>query len=223
MLRTIVIVTCILTGFWCLLALADGQNWTQPAWEQLLPQAVLPRRLSPTEAQAARIESRIAEVKGEIGTTMEKRNEISRRRLELLGKLREQVVEARTDEQGSYADPTETAEGESHLPSPQTDGATGEKTSSDIRKLLEDHVIVSALVRSIDAENRRDTELAARQAERKTELERLQGRLIALQSGTVLADADEPVRPSDGLRPEGANPASERYEHILREAMRCTD
>ena len=418
MLRSIIILICMLAGLWCLLALADAQDWTRPVWDRLMPQVLLPRRLSPTEMQMAQAESRIAEFTRDVAVTTRGRDEIARGRCELLAQLCKQAATVMTGnrhnflsaaprriyraamygeaagfnlkgrpdeftvvcelpcwkgdqfdssierfvapeidvifiggdntfEQGTaraieqavhddgkvlvinfwsqrnfeaslpavnrgnapygshlivaapqhpamaglpnrfvrqgrdlnrekcsaregstvllrYKDGTpallywrygkgyvvewtleniaaflpgdtadtinyrllqmllaETNRGQSLPPdSYPSSGLISSEKATDIEQSLQDNPVIAALVRSINAEDRRDKQLANKLADLRAQLERMGARLIALRSGASLAEADEPARPSDSLRLQETGPACERYERILREALR---
>jgi len=189
MVRKVAISICTVTGLWCLLALADGWNWTCPAWQRLMPEAVLPRRPSSSELLITQTDARLEELKYRIASAEQARSDLAQQRGELLAKLQEQVCP-----QMSYL----SAETEQHL---------------------KDSPIVAALIRSIDALDRRDEELSHELGELRSELEHTEAKLIALRNGIGLIRLTEPSRPSDDLQPAGPDGVDERYQRILCEAM----
>jgi hypothetical protein len=189
MVRRIAILICALTGLWCLLALADGCDWTRPAWQKLMPEVILPRRPSQSELQIAQVKARLEELSHKIASTEQTRNDLAQQRWELVAKLQEQA-------------------------SPKVSCL-----SAETEKLLKDSPIVAALIRSIDALDQRNGELSHELAGLRSELEHTEARLIALRNGVGLIKLTEPSRPSNDLQPAGPNGVDERYQRILCEAM----
>jgi uncharacterized coiled-coil protein SlyX len=89
----------------------------------------------------------------------------------------------------------------------------------DLVRLQVDNPVGFALVRSIDAEERRQAEYRQDLAELEGQLAQLEARQIAASNGVSLTDAVEPARPSDELRTEtGEESAEIRYRRIIRDA-----
>jgi hypothetical protein len=189
MVRKLAILICVIAGLWCLLALGDSWDWTRPAWQKLMPEVILPRRPSQSELQIAQVEARLVELRHQIASAEQIHNDLVHQRGGLVAKLREQI--------GPHT---------SCLP-------------AEAKQLLKDSPIAVALIRSIDALDRRDAELSRELAGLRSELELTEARLIALRNGVGLIEVTEPSRPSDGLRPERVGGADERYQRILCEAM----
>jgi len=177
----------VLAGLFCLLALADRWGWTHPLWEKVLPEVVLARRPSPSEAQIGQLSERIDALKRQIADIEQARVGSTAKRRDLLARLRERI--------GRDASDAET------------------------EQLMKDDPVAAALVRSVDAEDRRLVELGRDLVERRTELTRLEARLIALRNGVSQIDPAESARPSDELRTENSGETDrDRYRRIIREA-----
>ncbi len=180
---------CILAGAWCLVTVLDSRGWLKRLWDVGLPVVILDRKPSPTEVQSAEVEKGISEVERHIDSILVSRKRLAAGRSELLTRLQEQIAVVRSGE------------------------------TPNARRLVMDNPIVTALVRSIDAEDRRDAELAVKFTDLRRQLERMQARLITLRTGTSLIDVDEPRAESNFQRPNYLEDAHERYERILNEAM----
>ena len=86
----------------------------------------------------------------------------------------------------------------------------------DMARLPSDDPVAFALLRSIDAEDRKQAEGRRELANLERERARLEARRIAASNGVSLID---PVAPSEQLRAEaGEESAADRYRRILREA-----
>lgn len=91
--------------------------------------------------------------------------------------------------------------------------------TDDATRLQSDNPVAFALVRSIDAEDRRQAETGRHLAELERQLARLEARRIATDNGVSLTDPVEPSGPADQLRAEtGEDSAEVRYGRIIREA-----
>ena len=85
--------------------------------------------------------------------------------------------------------------------------------------LQADNPVAFALVRSIDAEDRRQAEARRELAELEQKFARLEARRIATDNGVSLTDPVAPSGPADQLRAEtGEESAGARYRRIIREA-----
>lgn len=90
---------------------------------------------------------------------------------------------------------------------------------TDMARLQADNPVAFALVRSIDAEDRREAEDGIKLAELEAQQSRLEARRIAANNGVSLVDTAEPTSPSDGLRTETSDSGpDDRYRRIIREA-----
>ena len=90
--------------------------------------------------------------------------------------------------------------------------------------LKEDDPVSFALVRSIDAEERKDIQSQGRLEELEAELSRLEAQQIAVRSGVSLVEPITPSTPSEQLRSESGEETTEsRYQRIIREARQTKD
>ena len=190
MLRVLTKTTCILSGAFCVVALADSRNLTRPLWDKVLPEVVLARQPSPCETQTKEIEDRVETLAREIAA-LEQAASVSReKRRGLLVRLRNQVG---------------------------TDDATG---LSNVEGLTNEDPVASALVRAIDAEDQREQDLARQLDDARAKRAQLEARLIALRNGVSQVEPYEPARPSEQLRAEGTGEtAADRHRRIVREVM----
>lgn len=91
--------------------------------------------------------------------------------------------------------------------------------ADDLARLQIANPVAFALVRSVDAEDRRQTECRRNLADLDGQLAQLEARRIASDNGVSLTDPVEPVRPSDEMRTETGDESTEsRYRRIIREA-----
>ena len=89
---------------------------------------------------------------------------------------------------------------------------------AEAERLMKDDPVAAALVRSVDAEDRRLLELEGDLTEQRAVLTRLEARVIALRNGVSQVDPAESARPSDELRTENSGEtARDRYRRIIRE------
>ena len=187
MIRATAKLICVLAGLWCLLALTDRWGWIEPLWANCWPQTVLPRRPSPAEVHAADLEARLASVRSQIAEAKGALDASADRRQELVGQLRQRLG--------------------------------GHDSAGDAARLQTDNPVAFALVRSIDAEDRRQAETRRKLSELERQLARLEARRIATDNGVSLTDPVEPSGPADQLRAEtGEESAEDMYGRIIREA-----
>lgn len=91
--------------------------------------------------------------------------------------------------------------------------------AGDLGRLQEQNPVAFALIRSVDAEDRKQAESQQSLAELEAQLASLEARQIASQNGVNLAEAGEQMRPSDELRAETGNESMEvRFQRIIRDA-----
>ena len=94
---------------------------------------------------------------------------------------------------------------------------------AETERLMKDDPVAAALVRSVDAEDRRLVKFGRDLTERKTDLTKLEARVIALRNGVSQVAPADSARPSDDLRTENSGETDhDRYWRIIREATELT-
>jgi hypothetical protein len=91
MIRATAKLICLLTGLYCLLALADRGEWTNPLWAKIWPSTLLPRRPSPAEVHAADLDCRLETVKRQIADTVDSLNAATTKLHDLVRQLRDRL------------------------------------------------------------------------------------------------------------------------------------
>ena len=177
----------VLAGLFCLLALADRWEWTQPLWEKVLPEVVLARRPSPSEIQISQLCKRMSALKRKITDIAQAKADSTTKRHDLLERL--------------------------------SAGISTEGPIPEVEQLMKNDPVATALVWSVDAEDRRLLELERDLTKQTAELARLEARVIALRNGVSQVDPAESVKPSDELRAENSGETDyDRYRRIICEA-----
>lgn len=188
MIRTLATAMCVLSGLFCVAALADRWGLTQPLWQRTLPETVLPRRPSASDTRIRELESQMKTLRQRIETTEEARSRAKAEGEDLLRQLRQRLRDAR-------------------------------RVPVEPQRLMEGDAVAAALIRAIDAQDRKAAAFRAKTGELEAELDRLQARRIALRTGLSLVGTTQSPSPSEAMGAE--EPREEaiiRYKRIIRDA-----